>query len=243
MQDANNANLYTSAITPPSALLVWPAASAGGVLSDILSRRKHRRGRAAAGSENSESALKAMSIPARCALPSVDLLREAYGPRRNFWGDLSARETRIFYKELLPVSIKLEALARRGIRDVNGKFDNSQESSALASAEDSGSRIDGDGGVAQSVFGGGGVLSLEEQARLASTARHAARLYARERCALPSRVVAHLYDGLRHLKNYGTFRCVRSQILELGRLKPRFFSQHLLSGILDSAPMAMKVFC
>ncbi|CAM9702846.1 unnamed protein product, partial [Sphacelaria rigidula] len=107
-----------------------------------------------------------MAIPARCALPSVDLLREAYGPRRSFWGDLSARETRIFYKELLPGAT---------------------------------------GDIAWSVFGEG-ELTLEEQARLASTARHAARLYARERCSLPLRVVAHLYDGLRHLKNYGTFR-------------------------------------
>ncbi|CAM9562195.1 unnamed protein product [Choristocarpus tenellus] len=48
--------------------------------------------------------------------------------------------------------------------------------------------------------------ALLERARLASMARHAARLYARYRCALPSRLAAQLYDGLRHLKNYGTFR-------------------------------------
>ncbi|CAM9773646.1 unnamed protein product, partial [Phaeothamnion confervicola] len=48
-------------------------------------------------------------------------------------------------------------------------------------------------------------LTLEERARLASMARHAARLYARERCALPSRLVAHFYDGFRHLRKYGTW--------------------------------------
>lgn len=162
-----------------------------------------------------------MSIPARCALPSVDLLREAYGPRRSFWGDLSARETRIFYKELLPVSIQLEVLAgRAGNRtapsasalvtadadaNVDGSFDVDQSLVVGGSnhGDSEGSRVSG----SESVDGAGG-LSLEELARLASTARHAARLYARERCALPSRVVAHLYDGLRHLKNYGTFRFV-----------------------------------
>lgn len=205
-----------AALGQPSSLLIWPAASAGGVLQDIMSRRgggssagqhtrnsrKRGRGRAASGSEDSDSALKAMAIPARCALPSVDLLREAYGPRRSFWGDLSARETRIFYKELLPVSIKLEALARqRSDRDKNGS--DSEGGTGEGIAEEGGEDATED--VAWNVFGKGD-LTLEEQARLASTARHAARLYARERCSLPLRVVAHLYDGLRHLKNYGTFR-------------------------------------
>lgn len=48
-------------------------------------------------------------------------------------------------------------------------------------------------------------LTLEERARLASMARHAARLYVRERCALPSRLVAQCYDGFRHLQKYGTW--------------------------------------
>ncbi|CAN0546518.1 unnamed protein product, partial [Ectocarpus sp. 12 AP-2014] len=110
-----------------------------------------------------------MAIPARCALPSVDLLRQAYGPRRHFWGDLTPAETRRFYHELLPVSVYVDA-----------------------------------GGHWEYFFGA--AETLEERARLASMARHAARLYVRERCKLPSRVVAHLYDGLRHLKRHGSFR-------------------------------------
>ncbi len=34
-------------------------------------------------------------------------------------------------------------------------------------------------------------------------ARHAARLYARERSSLPLRVLAGLYDGFRHLSTFG----------------------------------------
>ncbi|CAN0330855.1 unnamed protein product [Discosporangium mesarthrocarpum] len=126
--------------------------------------------RAEGAARSTATQLRAMTIPANHPLPSVDLLREAYGARRNFWGDLSAHETRRFYHELLPVALQLE------------------ESS--------------DGSDADDML----PCDLEERARLASMARHAARLYARERCALPSRVVAQLYDGLRHLKEYGTFR-------------------------------------
>lgn len=46
-------------------------------------------------------------------------------------------------------------------------------------------------------------LSLEERAHLASEARHALRLYARERCHLPGRIIAGLYDGIRHLYSFG----------------------------------------
>lgn len=48
-------------------------------------------------------------------------------------------------------------------------------------------------------------LSLVERAHLASANRHALRLYARERCHLPSRLAAALYDGLRHLHYFGTW--------------------------------------
>ena len=44
---------------------------------------------------------------------------------------------------------------------------------------------------------------MEDLARLASMARHAARLYARERSSLPLRVLAGLYDGFRHLHGFG----------------------------------------
>ena len=46
-------------------------------------------------------------------------------------------------------------------------------------------------------------LSLEERARLASEARHALRVYSRERCHLPGRIAARLYDGLRHWQIFG----------------------------------------
>jgi hypothetical protein len=42
-------------------------------------------------------------------------------------------------------------------------------------------------------------------APLAYQARVAAKLYARERCALPARVAANLYDGFRQWRRYGSF--------------------------------------
>jgi hypothetical protein len=44
-------------------------------------------------------------------------------------------------------------------------------------------------------------------APLAYQARVAAKLYARERCALPARVAANLYDGFRQWRTYGRFDC------------------------------------
>lgn len=46
-------------------------------------------------------------------------------------------------------------------------------------------------------------LTLEERALLASEARHALRLYARERSNFVARVFAEVYDGLRHLQSFG----------------------------------------
>lgn len=146
-----------------------------------------------------------MAIPARCALPSVDLLREAYGHRRSFWGDLTPAETRRFYHELLPVSVYLEALGAQGLTAVDGNerpLGGGMSGGGLATVVEVVGG--GAGGDCECIFGA--AETLEEQARLASMARHAARLYVRERCKLPSRVLAHLYDGLRHLKNYGSFR-------------------------------------
>lgn len=48
-------------------------------------------------------------------------------------------------------------------------------------------------------------LSLKQRAEIASANRHALRLYARERCHLPARIIAKLYDGLRHLHSFGTW--------------------------------------
>jgi hypothetical protein len=46
----------------------------------------------------------------------------------------------------------------------------------------------------------------EELAPLAYEARKAAKLYARERCQVPARVAASLYDGFRQFKRYGKFQ-------------------------------------
>jgi len=48
----------------------------------------------------------------------------------------------------------------------------------------------------------------EDLAPLAYQARVAAKLYARERCHLPARIMANLYDGFRTLKRYGRFQPV-----------------------------------
>lgn len=46
----------------------------------------------------------------------------------------------------------------------------------------------------------------EELAQLAFEARKAAKLYARERCHVPARLLANWYDGFRALKRYGRFQ-------------------------------------
>jgi hypothetical protein len=46
----------------------------------------------------------------------------------------------------------------------------------------------------------------EELAPLAYKARKAAKLYARERCHVPARIAANLYDGFRQWKRYGKFQ-------------------------------------
>lgn len=48
----------------------------------------------------------------------------------------------------------------------------------------------------------------EDLAPLAYQARVAAKLYARERCRVPSRIMAALFDGFRTLKRYGKFQPV-----------------------------------
>ena len=50
-------------------------------------------------------------------------------------------------------------------------------------------------------------LTLAERAQLASEARHALRVYSRERCFLPGRLAARIYDGLRHFQLFGYWSC------------------------------------
>lgn len=189
--------------------IIWPddgssSCSSGGSLSDLPRRRRTRPPASspypATTAAASNTVLRAMSIPARCELPSVDLLREAYGRRRNFWGDLTAAETRRFYHELLPVSIRLAAIATVPFDSRGRPLKEESDVGGLAAV------VDAFAEEWESVFGA--AETLEEKARLASMSRHAAKLYVRERCRLPVRVVTHLYDGLRHLKSHGSFRCV-----------------------------------
>ncbi len=175
---------------------------AAAAANNPLRHRGRSRSPTTAGG-GSDTALHAMAIPARCALPCVDLLRQAYGPRRSIWGDLSPAETRRFYHELLPVSVYLDALdARDGGDGVERPLGGGTSGGGLATVVDAANQA---GGAYWECFFGN-AETLEQRARLASMARHAAKLYVRERCHLPSRVVAHLYDGLRHLKEFGTFR-------------------------------------
>ncbi len=50
------------------------------------------------------------------------------------------------------------------------------------------------------------IIRPEELAPLAYEARRAAKMYARERCRVPSRVGAYLYDGFRQWRKYGRFQ-------------------------------------
>ena len=50
------------------------------------------------------------------------------------------------------------------------------------------------------------IVRPEELAPLAYEARRAAKMYARERCRVPSRVGAYLFDGFRQWRKYGRFQ-------------------------------------
>jgi len=50
------------------------------------------------------------------------------------------------------------------------------------------------------------IVRPEELAPLAYEARRAAKMYVRERCRVPSRVGAYLFDGFRQLRKYGKFQ-------------------------------------
>lgn len=111
--------------------------------------------------ENSPLLMSKFTNHYACPPTSLDALRRRYGSSKSIWGEWSCTETRRFYRQQLPVSL----------------------------------RMDG-------VMG----LSLEERARLAAEARHALRVYARERCHLPGRVVAMAFDGMRHWQTFGYVR-------------------------------------
>ena len=50
-------------------------------------------------------------------------------------------------------------------------------------------------------------IAAQDLALLAYKARVAAKLYARERCRVPARIAANLFDGYRQWRKYGSFDC------------------------------------
>ena len=112
-----------------------------------------------------------------CPPTSLEALRQRYGTSRSLWGEWSNRETRNFYKTQLPLALQSKCFS----------FVTSHEIDYLPSLI-----VDGSLG-----------LSLQERAELASACRHALRIYSRERCHLPGRILARLYDGLRHMHDFG----------------------------------------
>jgi hypothetical protein len=90
---------------------------------------------------------------------TVNILREEYGARETWWGDLSAAQTRTLYQRLLPRVVLIA--------------DEFKE------------------------------MPLKDRAYIASMARYAAKLYARERSMVPERAAANLYDGARYFSRTG----------------------------------------
>lgn len=125
---------------------------------------------------SSSSSVKS-SVTKHYACPpiSVDTLRRRYGSSKGL-GDWSVSQTRRFYKSQLPKSLQSKLYG----------------SSICASSLTFNFVVDGALG-----------LNLEERARLASEARHALRLYSRERSIFVARVLAELYDGIRHVQLFG----------------------------------------
>jgi len=104
----------------------------------------------------SKSATSSPSLAPSTPLTSVEQLRDVYGRRQHWWGDLDPVETRQLYHMLLPTY--------------------------LTEQHD---------------------IPLYERARMAAEARHAARIYARERGTIPVMVSSALFDGVRHWKKTG----------------------------------------
>ena len=124
----------------------------------------------------------AAALPADGATPAEMVenakrsLRELYGTRLNLWGDLSSRETRWLYHQLLP-----RVLVPGDAADDDARDEIARAVSLSAKAP------------------------LEERARVASAARHAAKLYVRERSILPVRAAVAVYATLVHLQRTGTW--------------------------------------
>jgi len=109
---------------------------------------------------------------------TVEGLREAFGRNQNvLWGDLDATNTRRLYKTLMPVA--LMDLYHK----TEGENDGDNDETATPAVQP------------------------QDLAVLAYKARVAAKLYARERCRVPARIAANLFDGYRQWRKYGSFDC------------------------------------
>ena len=82
-------------------------------------------------------------------------------------------------------------------------------------------------------------LTLEERAQLASEARHALRVYSRERCFLPGRVAARIYDGLRHFQLFGYWSCNGMNWTEV---KEKYGREARLQLGPDASPSEIEMF-
>ena len=111
-----------------------------------------------------------------------DKLRELFGENQNkMWGDLDATTCRKLYKTLVPKAL---------LELVKQEHERSGE----------------DGPAPATVEAASEVLPPEVLAPLAYKARKAAKLYARERCQVPARIAAQLFDAYRAFKKYGKFQ-------------------------------------
>jgi hypothetical protein len=133
---------------------------------------------------------------------SVDALRKTFGTNRNvLWGDLDPQTTRRLYKTLLPRALlELHCTAVTSCSDRSDDVDDDVTSTTATSTASTATTST----VSQQPLL---MLHPEDLAPLAYQARVAAKLYARERCVLPARIVANLYDGFRQWKKYGQFHC------------------------------------
>lgn len=81
------------------------------------------------------------------------------------------------------------------------------------------------------------VLDVEvrpkELAQLAFEARKAAKLYARERCHVPARLLANWYDGFRALKRYGRFQ---TEGMSYDQVFDKYYQRSTLERSLSLSP-------
>ena len=109
-------------------------------------------------------------------------LRELFGENQNkMWGDLDATTCRKLYKTLVPKAL-LELVRQEH------------------------ERAGGEGSAPTTFEAATDALAPEVLAPLAYKARKAAKLYARERCQVPARIAAQLFDAYRAFKKYGKFQ-------------------------------------